>query len=166
TALQTHLKFFDTDDDGIIFPIDTYLGMRSIGFGRIFSTLAMLFIHFGFSYPTIPGWLPDPFLRIHIIRGHRAVHGSDTRAFSHEGELDNERFEKIFNFGEKDSLTIGEVFALIHGDMNPFDLFGTVAGIFEWGTTYLLLWPEDGRLKKEDIRGIMDGTLFHKLADK
>ena len=25
TALQTHLKFFDTDDDGVIYPVDTYL---------------------------------------------------------------------------------------------------------------------------------------------
>lgn len=31
--------------------------------------------------------------------------------------------------------------------------------------TYLLLWPEDGILRKEDIRGIYDGSIFYKKAE-
>jgi hypothetical protein len=30
--------------------------------------------------------------------------------------------------------------------------------------TYLLLWPEDGRMKKEDIRRLYDGSLFYEIA--
>jgi hypothetical protein len=30
--------------------------------------------------------------------------------------------------------------------------------------TYLMLWPEDGRMMKEDIRGIYDGSIFYTLA--
>jgi peroxygenase len=30
--------------------------------------------------------------------------------------------------------------------------------------TYLLLWPEDGRMKKEDIRRVYDGSLFYEIA--
>lgn len=32
--------------------------------------------------------------------------------------------------------------------------------------TYLLLWPDDGVLKKEDIRGVYDGSIFYKKADE
>ena len=30
--------------------------------------------------------------------------------------------------------------------------------------TYLLLWPRDGRMMKEDIRGIYDGSIFYTIA--
>jgi len=29
---------------------------------------------------------------------------------------------------------------------------------------YILLWPQDGRLRKEDIRGVYDGSLFFEIA--
>ena len=32
--------------------------------------------------------------------------------------------------------------------------------------TYLLLWPEDGIMRKEDIRGIYDGSIFYKKAEE
>lgn len=31
--------------------------------------------------------------------------------------------------------------------------------------TYLLLWPEDGIMRKEDIRGVYDGSIFYKKAE-
>lgn len=34
---------------------------------------------------------------------------------------------------------------------------------FGWSAA-LLLWPKDGRMKKEDIRGIYDGSLFFEIA--
>jgi hypothetical protein len=27
-----------------------------------------------------------------------------------------------------------------------------------------MLWPEDGRMMKEDIRGIYDGSIFYTIA--
>jgi len=30
--------------------------------------------------------------------------------------------------------------------------------------TWILLWPEDGRMKKDDIRRIYDGSLFFEIA--
>ena len=30
--------------------------------------------------------------------------------------------------------------------------------------TYIMLWPEDGRMRKEDIRGIYDGSIFYTIA--
>jgi len=29
-----------------------------------------------------------------------------------------------------------------------------------------MLWPEDGRMMKEDIRGIYDGSIFYTIAAK
>jgi len=34
------------------------------------------------------------------------------------------------------------------------------------GTTYVLLWPEDGRMKKDDIRRVFDGSIFYEVAAK
>lgn len=31
--------------------------------------------------------------------------------------------------------------------------------------TYLLLWPDDGVMRKEDIRRIYDGSIFQHKAD-
>jgi peroxygenase len=36
------------------------------------------FIHGSFSYPTVKGWLPDPFMRIFMENMHRTKHGSDS----------------------------------------------------------------------------------------
>lgn len=39
--------------------------------------------------------------------------------------------------------------------------------IEEIGTAvYLLIWPEDGIMKKEDIRGVYDGSIFYKKAEE
>jgi hypothetical protein len=32
--------------------------------------------------------------------------------------------------------------------------------------TYILLWPADGRMMKEDIRRIYDGSLFYVIAER
>lgn len=56
----------------------TCAGFRRIGFGRLISFLAVPFIHGSFSYPTVKGWLPDPFMRIFMENMHRTKHGSDS----------------------------------------------------------------------------------------
>jgi hypothetical protein len=30
--------------------------------------------------------------------------------------------------------------------------------------TWLMLWPEDGRMMKEDVRGVFDGSIFYTIA--
>lgn len=32
--------------------------------------------------------------------------------------------------------------------------------------TYLFLWPEDGIIKKEDVRKVYDGSIFPEMAAK
>jgi hypothetical protein len=48
-----HVAFFDADNDGAIWPLDTYRGFRRLGFNPLFSALAMPFIHGSFSYVRI-----------------------------------------------------------------------------------------------------------------
>jgi peroxygenase len=44
------------------------------------------------------------------------------------------------------------------------DFIGLGGEVFEWTTTYILLWPTDGIMKKEDVRACMDGSIFWKIA--
>jgi peroxygenase len=46
------------------------------------------------------------------------------------------------------------------------DPVGWGGAMFEWTATWILLWPADGRMMKEDIRGIYDGSLFYRVAEK
>ncbi len=32
--------------------------------------------------------------------------------------------------------------------------------------TYILLWPEDGIMKKDDVRRVYDGSIFFDIAAK
>ncbi len=41
-----------SDGDGVIYPWDTLVGFRRLGFNWIISLLAPVFIHGSFSYPT------------------------------------------------------------------------------------------------------------------
>lgn len=71
TVLQQHVNFWDRDNDGIIWPLDTFKGFYELGYGVILSWIALLVIHSNFSYPTVHGLLPDPFFRIWVDRIHR-----------------------------------------------------------------------------------------------
>jgi peroxygenase len=43
-------------------------------------------------------------------------------------------------------------------------VLGTVTDWCLGIATYIMLWPEDGRMMKEDIRGIYDGSIFYTIA--
>ncbi|KAI9739865.1 MAG: hypothetical protein M1818_004921 [Claussenomyces sp. TS43310] len=167
TVLQQHCAFFDTDSDGIIWPMDTYHGFHRLGYNFFLSFLAMLVVHSNFSYPTLPGFLPDPFWRVHIARIHKDKHGSDSGAYDNEGRFVPQKFEDIFAkyaSGDKQGITIGEIWLYMKGQRVIMDPIGWGGAFFEWIATWLLLWPEDGRMKKEDIRRIYDGSLFFEIA--
>ncbi|KAJ7256193.1 Caleosin related protein-domain-containing protein [Mycena haematopus] len=168
-GLQSHVAFFDTDQDGIIWPTDTYKGLREIGFGVFFASVAMVFIHLALSWFTSNTILPDMFFRIYVSRIDKALHGSDTGTFTQTGELDQRRFDYVFTLYSSPPhthLTFQEGVRMLHGNRKMYDLFGWVAAAFDWGATYLLLKPADGRIAKHDVRDVLDGSLFDKLAQK
>ena len=74
--------FFDRDNDGIIWPWDTYAGFRDLGFNILFCLFAVFVINLTASYAT--RWshsvLPDPFFRIYVDSIHKAKVRLDTQA--------------------------------------------------------------------------------------
>ncbi|KAF2623281.1 Caleosin-domain-containing protein [Macroventuria anomochaeta] len=166
TVLQQHCDFFDRDHDGVIWPQDTFIGFHRLGFSIFLSWIAVLVIHGNFSYPTCSGWLPDPFFRVFIKNIHKDKHGSDTGTYDTEGRFIPQKFEDIFSkYAEgRNYLTIWDVSNVLKGQRCIADPIGWGGAFFEWLATYLMLWPEDGRMMKEDIRGIYDGSIFYSLA--
>jgi peroxygenase len=116
---------------------------------------------------------------------HRDKHGSDTGTYDHEGRFVPQRFEDIFaKYAEgRDYLTIWDVSNVLKGQRCIADPIGWGGAFFECESsrflclrvfllmitgiaTYIMLWPEDGRMMKEDIRGIYDGSIFYTLAER
>ncbi|KAI4248850.1 MAG: hypothetical protein L6R40_000862 [Gallowayella cf. fulva] len=169
TVVQQHVAYWDRDNDSIIWPHDTYIGCRDYGWGILLSLIATLFINLGLSYPTCPSILPDPFFRIYIDRLYKAKHGSDSMTYDNQGRFRPQQFEDIFakyDRGNKGGLDAGDVWIFWKQQRMVFDFFGWTACALEWIATYLLIWPEDGVMKKEDVRGIYDGSIFFKRAEE
>eukprot|EP00898_Chlorokybus_atmophyticus_P005415 jgi/Chlat1/5875/Chrsp4S06387 len=166
TVLQQHVAYFDLDGDGVIFPYDTYVGFRKIGFNVFLSCLSVLIIHGSFSWVTQDTWLPSPAFTILVKNIHHAKHGSDSEVYDTEGRFVPYKFEDIFSKYDrqnKGALTFPEIMAMVKGNRNVADFFGWFGAIFEWGTTYLLCKDERGLVSKERIRGVYDGSLFTQM---
>ncbi|KAG0262633.1 hypothetical protein BG011_009940 [Mortierella polycephala] len=169
TVLQQHVQFFDKDQDGIIWPLDTYLSFHALGFNFFLSLFATFVIHCGLSYPTCPSWVPDPFFRIWVCRIHKDKHGSDSGTYDTEGRFVPQHFEDIFSKYApegQDGLKWSDIFQLLKGQRVIMDPIGWFSALLEWSFTYLLLWPEDGVMHKNDIRRVYDGSIFYELAEK
>ncbi|KAL4793904.1 Caleosin related protein-domain-containing protein [Aspergillus venezuelensis] len=168
TPIQQHILFWDRDGDGQVYPYDTYVGFRNLGFNIIFSFLAVLIINLNFSYPTrlAHSFIPDPRFRIYVDSIYKAKHGSDSGTFDPEGRFIPQAFENMFSKFDKDydgALTLGELFDMMHGNRCAADPFGWGAAFFEWGSTWLLI-QKDGKVYKDDLQGVYDGSIFWKIA--
>ncbi|MFS7952223.1 putative plant seed peroxygenase [Helianthus anomalus] len=53
-VLQKHVEFFDRNNDGVIYPWETFQGFRAIGSGILLSSVAAIFINVGLSGKTRP----------------------------------------------------------------------------------------------------------------
>ncbi|KAG8897249.1 hypothetical protein FRC01_011422, partial [Tulasnella sp. 417] len=97
-------------------------------------------------------------------------HGSDSDVYNRKGVFDERAFEEIFSTyadpPNYDTLTPAQIFKLIKGNADPYDFFGWQANFLEWASFYVLLWPEDGRVTKDQLRALYDGSLFPQIAKK
>jgi len=168
TALQQHVLFWDSNNDGLISTKEVYTGFRALGFSVPFS-IGGLLINVFFSYPTqlAHSYSPDPFFRIHVDSIHKAKHGSDTGIYDSDGHLRlplfEEMFEKLDSSGTG-SLGVGDLFALFKRDRVAADPAGWSFAFMEWWTTWLLLQRE-GRVWKDDLRRCYDGSLFWRIRE-
>ena len=131
--LQQHCAYFDPDNDGIIWPLDTYHGFHKLGYNILLSAFAMFVIHFGLSYPTTDSLFPDPLLRIFLQNIHKDKHGSDTGTYDNEGRFIPQKFEDMFAKYSTDGegLTLWEVWNMGKGQRCTFDFFGQTAVVLE-----------------------------------
>ncbi|KAJ9294281.1 hypothetical protein DTO217A2_9198 [Paecilomyces variotii] len=170
SVLQQHVLFWDRDGDGIIWPLDTYRGFRQLGFNIPFSIFAIMVINGGFSYPTrlAHSVIPDPFFRVYLDSIHKAKHASDSNVYDHEGRFVAQSFENLFakfsSPGAND-LSLKQIFNLMSGNRCAVDPYGWSAAFFEFGTTWILL-QRNGKVQKEDLRQLYDGSLFWRIAQE
>ncbi|KAK9918600.1 hypothetical protein WJX75_005236 [Coccomyxa subellipsoidea] len=169
TVLQQHVDFFDSDNDGKIFPQDTYAGFRRMGFNILISMYAVVVIHGTLAYPTHSSWIPDPRLPILTRNIHKCHHGSDSMVYDKEGRFMPEKFEEIFTQHDRDNkggLSLRDILRLWNSHRDAYDLFGWSAEFLEWLALYLAARNEQGFVPKEAVRGQYDGSLFYQLARK
>ncbi|KFK41480.1 hypothetical protein AALP_AA2G136200 [Arabis alpina] len=164
--LQRHAAFFDRNNDGIIYPSETYQGLRAIGCGYVFSAVASVIINIGLSSKTRPGKGFSWSFPIEIKNIHLAKHGSDTDAYDKDGRFVASKFEEIFAKHAKthpDALTNEELKQLLKANKEPNDPRGAFAACTEWKLLYHLCKDKNGLLHKDSMRAVYDGSIFEKL---
>jgi len=190
--LNRHVDFFDTDGDGIVWPSDTILGLRRLGFSWPFAIFCGCCGHLGFAPKSVPhpkfdeitgivglliflprllwSYVPDPFFRVHSAHLVQTKHPCSTGGFNKEGWFDEEAFERIWAYSGsplKDKLTQSEALAMIksyrHGNL-LVDRSGLIKGPFEWSLIFWVINPPDGYITKAQVRSCFAGTLFEEVA--
>ncbi|KAI8473189.1 MAG: hypothetical protein J3K34DRAFT_411889 [Monoraphidium minutum] len=66
----------------------------------------------------------------------------------------------------KQRMTPRDVAALVWGSARRSNPFGVLASAFQWGLALWLFHDDAWCLRKNDVRGLYDGTAFYRLADR
>lgn len=168
TDLQHHVEFFDKNKDGIITLTESIQSFIAIGCEPVFATTAATATHTTFGpLTTPPGKLPST--DIHVSHIHRAIHASDTGAYDKTGMFVPENFDKIFkkhSHIKPDALKWWEVEEMLISNRDILQPLTWPAAELEWQLIYTLGKDSRGYLHRDTVRGIYDGTVFPKLAER
>ncbi|KAG6466783.1 hypothetical protein ZIOFF_075400 [Zingiber officinale] len=166
TPLQKHVAFFDRNNDGVIYPFETYQGFRAIGSGVALSAASAAFIHGFLSAKTCPpGKSPLPSLPIYVENIQRGKHGSDSGVYDTEGRFVVSKFEEIFKKHAKtnpEAISSEELKEMLQANGEPNDIKGRLASRTEWQLLYNRGKDKEGFLHKDTIQAIYDGSLFYQ----
>ncbi|KAH7912917.1 Caleosin related protein-domain-containing protein [Hygrophoropsis aurantiaca] len=177
SVMQQHVLYWDRDEDGQIWPIDTWAGFRGLGFNLLFCLWATIVVHLSLSLPTriAYSYIPDPFFRIYVPTIRKDKHGSDSGVYDTEGHYISARFEDMWakftsdgsagSSSPRKTMSLSELFRCVRANRLAMDPFGWIASILEWGTTWLLV-QKDGCIEKKDVYKMYDGSLFYEIRDK
>ncbi|KAK8470640.1 hypothetical protein PHAVU_003G020700 [Phaseolus vulgaris] len=165
-VMQKHAAFFDKNQDGVIYPWETFQGLREIGNGIVSSIGLSMFINLGLSQTTRPGKFPSLLFPIEIKNIQFGKHGSDTGVYDNEGRFVPSKFEGIFSkhaHTHPNALTYDELMEMMQANRDPKDFKGRIGGLVEWKILYKVAKDKNDLLQKETIRGVYDGSLFEML---
>ncbi|KAG8382715.1 hypothetical protein BUALT_Bualt05G0106200 [Buddleja alternifolia] len=166
-VLRKHVEFFDRNNDGIIYPSETFEGFRAIGCGVLLSSFAAAFINMGLSGKTRPGKPFSLHFPIEVKDIQMAKHGSDSGVYDKEGRFVQSKFEEIFSkhaLTQPHALTSEELKKFLKSNREPKDYAGWLASYSEWKILYILCKDKNGMLHKDTVRAVYDGSLFERLA--
>ncbi|KAL6861711.1 hypothetical protein ACP4OV_017411 [Aristida adscensionis] len=168
TDLMHHVEFFDKNKDGIITLTESIQSFIAIGCDPAFATTAATATHTAFGpLTTPPGKLPS--MNIHVSHIQGAIHASDTGAYDRTGRFVPEKFERIFKLHSHimpNALKWWEVEEMLIANRDLLNPLSWPAAETEWQLIYFLGKDSRGYLHKETVRGIYDGTVFPKLANR
>ncbi|KAI2611808.1 hypothetical protein GGR54DRAFT_651227 [Hypoxylon sp. NC1633] len=147
-----------------------YLDLDQDGRGIPSSYLVVFVLHSIFSYPTCPGYIPDPYIRIRY---------DHTRHRPHDGETTTPRGEKgepgrsqacdtilaEYDSGNKGGLTIGDILRFWNEQRSQLGVYECCIMVLEWTILYIFLHPHDGILRSDDIRAAFDGSILYRQAE-
>ncbi|QCD89606.1 probable peroxygenase 5 [Vigna unguiculata] len=168
-VLQKHAAFFDINKDGVIYPWETFQGMREIGSGILLSIGGAIFINLFLSQTTRPGKFPSLLFPIEVKNIQLGKHGSDSGVYDTEGRFVPSKFEAIFSkhaHTNPNYLTYDELKEMIKANREPKNLTGRIGSFVEWNILYKLAKDKSGLLQKDTIRGVYDGSLFEQLKNQ
>ncbi|KVI00388.1 Caleosin [Cynara cardunculus var. scolymus] len=185
TVLQQHVAFFDQNGDGIIYPWETYAGMRQLGFNILISLLAAIVINIGMSYPTLPVRSSGGCLRFSSPYTSKTYTRQSMEATQQLMILKEGLYSVLVHL----KISVGSVLIFVLNLMrscrympvhfeNIFSKYArTVPDKLTLGEIWNMTegnrlafdffgWDEEGMLSKEAVRRCFDGSLFEYCAKK